>query len=61
MSGKLDETLKRMQRLYQQDGSRQLQTVAEWTPRLIYFGIALAIAVQVISFYSGYFSGLGGL
>jgi type II secretory pathway component PulF len=61
MSGKLDETLERMQRLYQEEGSRQLQTVAEWTPRLIYFGIALAIAVQVISFYSGYFSSLGGL
>jgi type II secretory pathway component PulF len=61
VSGELDETLKRMRRLYQEEGSRQLRTVAEWAPRLLYVGIVLAIAAQVISFYSGYFSSLGEL
>jgi len=61
MSGELDETLKRMQRLYQDEGSRQLHTAAQWAPRLLYFGIALAIAAQVISFYSGYYSDLSAL
>ena len=50
-----------MHRLYQEEGSRQLHTVAEWTPRLIYIGIALAIAAQVIGFYSGYYATLGRL
>lgn len=61
VSGELDDTLKRMHRYYQDEGSRQLQTVAEWTPRLIYIGVALAIAMQVISFYSGYYSMFEGL
>ena len=61
MSGELDETLKRMQRLYHEEGSRQLHTVAQWTPRLIYIGVALAIAGQIISFYSGLYSDLGAL
>jgi type IV pilus assembly protein PilC len=59
VSGELDETLKRMQRFYQEEGSRQLHTVAEWMPRLVYVGVALAIAQQVISFYSGFYSRLG--
>lgn len=58
VSGELDETLKRMQRLYQEEGSRQLHTVAQWTPRLIYIGVALAIAAQIISFYSGLYADL---
>jgi type II secretory pathway component PulF len=61
VSGALDETLTRMQRLYQEEGSRQLQIVAEWAPRLVYIGIVLAIAMQVISFYSGFSSRLDGL
>ena len=56
-----DETLKRMQRLYQEEGSRQLQIAAEWAPRILYIGIVLAIAAQVISFYSGFNSRLDGL
>jgi type II secretory pathway component PulF len=50
VSGELDETLKRMHRLYQEEGSRQLHTVAEWMPRLIDIGVPLMIAVQVIAF-----------
>jgi type II secretory pathway component PulF len=61
VSGTLDETLERMRRMYQEEGSRQLQVAAEWAPRVLYIGIVLAIAVEVISFYSGFNSRLGGL
>lgn len=56
VAGELDGTLKRLQRFYQEEGSRQLQTVAEWTPRLLYLGVALAIAAQVLAFYGAYYS-----
>jgi type II secretory pathway component PulF len=61
VSGALDETLKRLQRLYREEGSRQLQIAAEWAPRILYIGIVLAIAAQVISFYSGFNARLEGL
>lgn len=59
VSGELDETLKRMRRLYQEEGSRQLHTAAEWLPRLVYVVVALLIAQQVISFYAGFYTRLG--
>ena len=52
VTGALDDTLKRMQRLYREEGSRQLRLAAEWTPRVFYIGLVLAIAAQVISFYT---------
>lgn len=55
VSGSLDDTLRRLHRLYQDEGERQLKAVAEWTPKLIYFGIVLFVAWQVIRFYLGYF------
>ena len=61
VSGELDNTLERMQRMYQEKGSLQLQAVAEWTPRLIYFGVAVFILIQVFSFYAGNFSRLSGI
>jgi hypothetical protein len=33
-----------------------LQAVADWTPKLIYFGVALLVAWQVIRFWTGYFN-----
>ena len=48
-------TLRRLRTLYQTEGERQLTAVAEWTPKLIYFGVILFAAWQVIRFYLGYF------
>ncbi|MEK7684483.1 MAG: type II secretion system F family protein [Verrucomicrobiota bacterium] len=56
ISGKLDSTLRRLHALYQEDASRKLQAVAQWTPRLVYFIILLAIAYQIVGFYTGYFN-----
>lgn len=55
LSGKLDETLQRLHRYYQEEGSRKLHAVAQWTPRLIYLLIVLAIAYEVVHFYLDYF------
>ena len=55
VTGSLDVTLRRLHRLYQDQGERQLRTVAEWTPKIVYFGIVIMVAWRVISFWSGYF------
>jgi type II secretory pathway component PulF len=59
LSGQLDETLRRLHRHYQEEGSRKLQLVARWLPLLIYFGAMLMIAYQIISFWAGYYRGIG--
>ena len=55
VSGKLDSVLIRLHHYYQEEGTRKLHAVAQWTPRLIYLLVALIIAWRVISFYTGYF------
>src|SRR5580765_5697630 len=55
LSGKLDETLKRMHKYYQEEGTRKLRAVAQWTPKILYLFVALIIAYKVINFYLGYF------
>src|SRR5882762_4685905 len=37
VSGKLDETLRRLHIYYHEQGSRKLHAVAQWTPRAVYF------------------------
>ncbi|MGD1087917.1 MAG: type II secretion system F family protein [Verrucomicrobiota bacterium] len=55
VSGKLDETLKRLYGHYQEEGTRKLHAFAQWTPRLVYGLVAAMIAYKVVSFYLGYF------
>jgi type IV pilus assembly protein PilC len=55
ISGKLDETLRRMHTYYQEEGSRKLHAVAQWTPRMIYFAVMLLIAYRVVRFWTDYF------
>jgi type IV pilus assembly protein PilC len=55
ISGKLDETLRRLHQYYQEEGSRKLHAVAQWTPRFIYLLIIFMIAYRVINFWMGYF------
>jgi type II secretory pathway component PulF len=55
ISGKLDDTLHRLQKYYQDDGTRKLHAFAQWTPRAVYLLVAFLIAWRVIAFYSGYF------
>jgi type II secretory pathway component PulF len=55
ISGKLDDTLRRLNQYYQEEGSRKLHTFTQWTPRAIYFGVMLMIAYWIVHFYLGYF------
>ena len=59
ISGKLDDSLHRLHVYYQEEGSRKLRSLAQWTPRLIYLLIMLAIAVKVVQFWTGYFQKIG--
>jgi type IV pilus assembly protein PilC len=56
ISGKLDETLRHLNRLYNEDGTRKLHAFAQWTPRLIYFLVALLIAYAIIRASQGYWN-----
>ena len=53
MSGKLDDSLRQIQRIYQEEGTRKLHAVAQWTPRALYLVIALGIAFKVVQFWTG--------
>jgi type II secretory pathway component PulF len=55
VSGKLDETLRRLYAHYQEEGTHKLQAFAQWVPRLIYFLVAGIIAYKIVTFYTGYF------
>jgi type II secretory pathway component PulF len=54
ISGKLDETLRRLHQYYQEEGTRRIRAFSQWVPRLLYLLIALFIAYKIIGFYSGY-------
>ena len=58
ISGQLDDVLKRLHVYYQEEGSRKLHAVARWLPRAVYLVIMLAIAYNVIRFYTSYFGQL---
>ncbi len=55
VSGKLDETLRRLHKYFQEEGTRKLHALAQWTPRIVYLFVALMIAVRVVQFYTNYF------
>jgi type IV pilus assembly protein PilC len=55
VSGKLDETLKRLYIHFQDEGTHKLHMFAQWVPRLIYGLVAAMIAYNIIQFWTGYF------
>jgi type IV pilus assembly protein PilC len=59
ISGQLDDTLRRLRAYYEEEGSRKLHAVAQWTPRAVYFFVVLMIAYQILHFYVGYFNQVG--
>ena len=61
VSGKLDETLRRLHRYYQEEGSRKIHAVAQWTPRLIYLVIALSIAYFIVNFWMNHIQNIGNV
>ena len=59
ISGRLDDTLRRLHRYYQDEGTRKLHLFAQWTPRALYLGIMVMIGYRVIAFWSNYFNQVG--
>jgi type II secretory pathway component PulF len=59
ISGKLDETLRRLHHYYQEEGSRKLRAVFRWTPIAIYLVVVFMIAYRVVSFWMGHFRDIG--
>ena len=55
ISGRLDEILKRLHLFYQEEGTRKLRAVAQWTPRAVYLCIVLLIAIWIVRWWSNYF------
>ena len=44
VSGKLDDSLRQLHRLYNEEGARKLHLVSKWVPQLVYLGVALLVA-----------------
>jgi type IV pilus assembly protein PilC len=61
VSGRLDETLRRLYAHYQEEGSHKLQMFAQWMPRLIYGLVAGMVAYNVIKFWTGYFNQISAI
>lgn len=61
VSGQLDSTLQRLHRHYQEQASLRFQNIGQWTPKIIFLLVAIAIGYQVISFYSNYFNQIGNM
>ncbi len=58
VSGQLDQTLLRLHTILQEEGTRKMRMVAQWTPRIVYGMVAALVAFKVVSFYMGYFNQL---
>ena len=53
VSGQLDQTLTRLHALYLEEGTRRMRMVAQWGPRMIYFGVVIFCAYKiVVGFYN---------
>jgi type IV pilus assembly protein PilC len=61
VSGKLDDSLRQINRIYNEDGTRKLNAFATWMPRLVYMLVALLIAYEVVHFYLGYFNEINAM
>jgi type IV pilus assembly protein PilC len=58
VSGKLDETLERLQNYYQEDGGRKVQILAQWIPIGIYLLVLIGGGAFVIWFWITYYGKL---
>lgn len=59
-SGKLDDTLRRLYTMFSEEGSRKLHAFAQWLPRILMLGILIAVAMQIMQFWMGYFNTVSG-
>lgn len=59
MSGQLDSTLQRLHQYYHEQATLRFQNLSEWTPRILFLIIAIAVGYHIISFYVDYFGQIG--
>jgi type II secretory pathway component PulF len=52
ISGKLDDTLRRMQQYYQEEGTRKIRIAIVWYPMFVYLLVAGMIGYFIIQFYA---------
>jgi type II secretory pathway component PulF len=55
ISGTLDDSMKRAHAMFEEEGSRKLRTFIFGLAGLLYGGVVLAVAWNIIGFYLGYF------
>jgi len=51
VSGQLDQTLRRLHTMYQEEGVRRMHLVAKWVPQFIYFAVLLLGAWWIVTTY----------
>jgi type IV pilus assembly protein PilC len=61
ISGKLDETLRRLHVFYQEDGTHKLRIVAQWAPRGVYLLVVIFVAYKIIGFWTGYYQNISNI
>lgn len=61
ISGQLDESLRRLHRLYLESALTKLRALAQWVPRIIYLIIVAVLALQIVSFWTRYYNQIGSV
>lgn len=61
ISGQLDDSLRRLHRLYLDSALGKLRALAQWLPRLVYLIIVVVLAFQIISFWASYYNQIGSV
>ncbi len=59
ISGQLDDTLVRLRTYHQEEGSRQMQMIAEWAPRVVYLIIAAFVVKMIFQLAGNYMNTIG--
>lgn len=61
VSGKLDDSLLQLRRLYGEDGTRKLRTFAQLMPKVLYFIVAVVIGYFIIRFWQNYYGQISNI
>lgn len=53
ISGKLDETLRRLHAHYQEEATYKFHLIAQWLPRMVYLLVVIVIGYKIVQFWAG--------
>jgi type II secretory pathway component PulF len=57
ISGKLDETLRRLRAFYEEEATRKIRLIVQWVPKFVYIGVAVLVGYKIVQFYTGLYGG----